>query len=145
MAKDTYPHFIYIEFPANARTAMACGLVTLDDGSLQLVIAGGFDLEIKEAVDSTLVFSYQDASWRLGAPLPTPLNLASSVPYGNTFLVVGGDTAPAANEVKVVRDILEYYPEGAGDWILRAERLEHPRADALAFLVPSVALDCRVK
>lgn len=63
------------------------------------------------------------SSWRHGPPLPTPMQDAAIVQFGNTFLAVGGDSQFYGE----LRTVLEFDPISE-DWITREDKLVEGRA-----------------
>ena len=79
----------WLQLPSmsQGRIAHACGSV---NGGTELVVAGGWDFS-HNYFDSTEVLDIEiDDYWRTVAPLPGAFAYPGSVPYGDTFLVVGG-------------------------------------------------------
>ena len=116
----------------NDRELFSCGLT--NQGSEIVVTGGG------PAFNTTDIFSLVDMSWRTGPVLPSPLRLAASVPYGDTFLVVGGQQGDDGMSVDT---IFQYDPEGPS-WIEREERLALARDSHVAIPLPDDGTDyCR--
>ena len=64
-------------------------------------------------------------------PLPKPISEAAIVPFGNSFLLIGGLTY---ND-DYLKDIYQYNPI-IDEWIKLESELQMPRSDHVALLVP---------
>ena len=105
------------------------GLATYPDRSRHLVAAGG---EINEA---TWIFELDSGlpDWRPGPRLS--LELGASVPFGDTFLAVGGITNIGPDVSTAA--IFEFNANPQNEtFIQRPEKLKNPKAYAAAFIVP---------
>ncbi len=98
-----------------------------------IVVAGGFyDGQI---LSETEIYNTGTGEWRAGRRLPQPLNSMASVPYGDTFLLVGGYSG------RFLNTIYQYDPT-TGDWILRPERLSGNRERVGAVIAGPPVADC---
>ena len=88
-------------------------------------------------LQSTEILDLDTMQWSAGPNLPGPRYDAASVPYKNTFLVVGGKDGGHA----VQDTIFEFDPE-TGDWITRIEQMTLKRSLFAAFMVPDYAVNC---
>ena len=71
------------------RYSAFAGVIINDQGETEIVIAGGQNNLIE--MDEVEIFSFATMSWRQTSnPLQHPIANGYSVPYGNTFLMVGG-------------------------------------------------------
>ena len=52
-----------------------------------MVVAGGYDTT---KLSTTEIYSVENNIWRLGTPLPQAINRPASLPYEESFLVLGG-------------------------------------------------------
>ena len=119
------------------KTWYFAGLVTYPDRSRHIVAAGGYEL------DDTLTYIYDldlgIGMWRPGPDLPF-LN-GASVPYGDTFLVVGGEQNYFPYYDSDL--ISEFNPDPSAErWNLRPERLKSSKLYMTAFLVPDDYATC---
>ena len=73
--------------------------------------------------------------------LPTDLYGMGSVPYGDTFLLVGGSCMSACDPNLNSRDILEYEPDSE-TWLKREEEMAMGRLLFDAVLVEDSIVDC---
>ncbi len=64
-----------------------------------------------------------------GVPLPQPIRQSTSVPYGNTFLLIGGN-----KDFHFLDTVYEYVAE-SGTWKLHPTRLDTPKRNVGAMLV----------
>ena len=62
----------------------ACGVVTLSDGTKEIVVAGGKNQATTE------IYSIATNTWRPSDNLPTSTERMSSVPYKTSFVAIGG-------------------------------------------------------
>ena len=111
--------------------------MTYDNGTRKLVITGG-------EIDSSLIrlteeLDLQTMEWSTGQDLPMFLSQSDSVPFGRSFLVVGGKANLDDNRRKEF--IYEYVRE-TNEWLTRAETFSAGRSDGAAFMVPDSAVDC---
>ena len=73
----------------NRRRLQGCGRVTNSTtGKEEVVIAGGHNYW--GAISSTQIYAVEDDTWRKGTPLPTKVTGSTSLPYGDSFLILGG-------------------------------------------------------
>ena len=101
----------------------------LGNGKKKLMVtAGGTDA-------LTNILDLDTLEWKTGLDLPNAAIHAASVPYKNTFLVVGG------NDGGFLDTIYEFHPE-TEVWITRSETLMTARHAHTAFLVPDSAVNC---
>ena len=119
-----------------SRKAPAAGLVKRPNGWLQVVIAGGLSAGNSDLASSE-VYDIESQTWSTGPNLPSAWYVAASVPFGDTFLVVGGDKFSGSSS----NNIYEFDPAG-NSWITRQEKLSLARYDHTAFFVPDEVAQC---
>ena len=113
-------YFDPIDMPNSAYGA-SCGAATLQDGTRIIVVAGGDPPNA-----GVQIYNMDTMQWTTDGPrLPSPLKYGLTVPYGNSFLVVGG--RDGLSETDDLDTILEFDPNNMA-WITRPESLERPRA-----------------
>lgn len=78
--------------------------------------------------------------WGNEADLPQALERGASVPFRNSFLVVGGFKNEGAEYYSDF--IYEFDPDDSNAWITRTERLTVGRYNPAAFLISDVAANC---
>ena len=105
------------------------GLVTLADGRKEVVVASG------QYTTATQIFSFESQTWRRGQEFPSELGQGRSVPFGDTFLVVGGLSSSYHDT------IYKYNIETEG-WDLMPQRLKDTRDQLTAFFVPDDYITC---
>lgn len=108
------------------------GIVTSSiDGSKSIVIAGGVGL------DDTLVHELSDMAlpWRPAGNLPNKLYLGETVPFGDTFMIVGGYSDGGVDTLLEFDLILD-------TWTVRTERLSQGKFQSAAFFVPDSFVQC---
>ena len=110
----------------------SCGFAKNLAGQEMIVIAGGDDLDM-----DTLIYDIESDSWSEADNLPWDLSRGTAVPYGDTFLIVGGQTTNG-----FANGILEFDPESFG-WIARPERMDFSRFAAFAVFVEDDKLSCK--
>jgi hypothetical protein len=121
-----------------SRRYPAAGLVRYADGRRVVVVAGSYaDTKSVEVLD------LDENVWRAGPDLPvaTYLHAGASVPFGDTFLIVGGYGDGLAEERKLLASIIVYDP-AAEDWVTLPQQLAEPRAFFTAVLVPDDFAEC---
>ena len=118
--------------PAEAYGSI-CGLAIASSGEMSIVVAGG-------DFGSVLVYIYDltEETWREALnPLPFDLWLSSVVPFGDTFLAVGGLRADGQRDDR----ILEYQPDDES-WIVREERLSEPKSEMSVLFISEDKVSC---
>ena len=68
-----------------------CGAIAAQDGSQEVVAAGGKS-DIASPTYAVQIYSVNDDMWRMADPLPYAIDGATSVPYEDSFLLLGGIT-----------------------------------------------------
>lgn len=109
------------------------GLVTYPDGRVEVAVAAGI------GTAATQFFSLDTQTWRRGPNFPVDiLEGGSSVQYGDTFFIVGGNDENEAAQ----RSIYMFNVESE-EWELLPHMLAIPRANQpAAFLVPKGFIGC---
>ena len=126
----------YLQEPLeiNVRSLAQAGVVTRSDGTQEVVVAGGLPIPTSDTVE---IFSFETGSWRSAENnLPSSNHDGASVPYGDTFLIVGGyDTFTE------IDTILKYNPDEEFFETL-PQHLLYGTARMAAMLVPDNYFDC---
>ena len=126
----------WIQLPSTveSKSETFAGLVTFNNGSQIVIVAGGYPTKTAEA------FDLQEQNWIKIPDLPVVDDLydGSSVPFGETFLIVGGGDSGNGSEQKT---IIQYDPI-AENWTIRQEELELERYRFTSFLVPDDYVVC---
>ena len=107
------------------------GRVVRADGEVEIVIIGG------DKDSSSQIFNLNSMSWRDGNDLDIELWSGASVPYGDTFLLVGGFSEPARREVDTI-----YKYDVVSDRIFPIGTLNMARRYHTAVFVPDNFVDC---
>ena len=83
-----------------ARQKHGCGRVTNPaTGKEEVVVAGGY---ANGLLSSTEIYTVVDDTWRSGSPLPKAFQQTASLPYEDSFLILGGhDGSCLDNSYKV--------------------------------------------
>ena len=72
----------------DARRSHGCGRMTNPTtGKEEVVVAGGYG---SAYLSSTEIYTVEDDAWRQGTPLPQALAYSASLPYEDSFLILGG-------------------------------------------------------
>ena len=115
---------------SKARGYHACGLATNKDGKQEVIIAGG-DTSTGRT-DSVEVYSIEDNRWMAGNSLPVALYYMASVPFRNSFLVVGGYSSTEGFSSRIYM-----YNGEDGTWTKQPISLQKARYQHTAILVSS--------
>ena len=110
-------------------------MVEYPDGKRRLVLAGGRSL-LAEYQSHTFVLDLDTMLWKQVGDLPAKKAMAKSVPFGKTFLMLGG-----LFNGRTKTDILEFDPITEA-WITRQEKLQYSRMYFTAFFVPEMTVEC---
>lgn len=113
------------------------GLTKYPNGDMKVLVAGGFS-DSTSFLTSVEVLNVKDstAGWTEGTDLPVGIQIGASVPFKNTFLIVGGGFDGGYSDL-----IYEYEAE-TDKWITRQERLNKGREKIAAFWIPDEIARC---
>ena len=76
----------------NRRRLTGCGRVNNSaTGKEEVVVVGGQIPIYNWVVKTSRIYTVEDNTWRQGPSLPTHLKESASLPYGDSFLILGGD------------------------------------------------------
>ena len=107
------------------------GLVTHANGSVEVVVITAY------STSKTQILNLGTLVWRYGPhDFPFPLGYAASVPYGNTFIVIGGYNG------SIDQDAIYQYEVDTGDWLLLPQHLATARRVFAATMVPDDLIHC---
>lgn len=109
-----------------------CGVVSAGDGSRELVVAGGGHTH----QSSSEVYNFDRGSWVEGPSLPEAIDRTDSLPYADTFLLVGGESQGIKST-----SIVKYDPE-AREFVTLAQTLPSGRSHVGLVLVDKAAVNC---
>ena len=128
---------VWTELPNSleSRDTPFAGLVTYANGSQIVILAGGYHTRTAEA------FSLQEENWFFIPDLPIwgyELYDGSFVPFGDTFLIVGGEDYGSGG---VQNSIIQFDPF-IDNWIIRKEKLKLPKYFSTSFFVPDDYVVC---
>jgi N-acetylneuraminic acid mutarotase len=90
---------------------------------------------------SSEIFDFDDNSWISGPSVEavSQLYYSTSIPYENSFLVVGGyDGYDGESNL----DTIFYFDATAMEWTTLTRRLKTGRSASTGFMVPQSALNC---
>ena len=97
--------------------ASQCGLIEHNHGKKEIVVAGGI------FTAGSVIYDIDNDSWRTGPTLPKVIFHATTVPVGNTFLIVA--------------DVILKYDVGNNNWVQLTQTMLTPRRKYFsAFWVP---------
>lgn len=114
------------------RISSQSGLVTYPDGSKGVLVAGG---DLESSSEFLNINTMQ--TWEPRASLPYIISHGASVPYQDSFLVVGGYNAEDLD-----LDTIYYCDPERDAWELFNQRLEDIRSNLVAILVPDDYVMC---
>lgn len=120
------------DLPGKGQDSAACGVAQSADGGSELVVAGGWD---GSRLSTSAIFNFEINQWRDGPSLPHGTQAPTSLPYGDSFLVIGGRT-----ETNVYLDTI--YQFKIDGWQLWDQRLQQGRFDTVALYVDPAKLGC---
>ena len=107
-------------------------MVTYPDGTKGILIAGG-------PADTTALFlNLQTLIWEPKPNLPHDISQGVSVPFLDSFLIVGGESLGETGFL----DTIYYFNPGVEEWVLMDVRMEHKRVYHAAFMVPDSYANC---
>ena len=113
-----------------ARGRLMCGAVRSGpSGPVEHVVAAGGYAFGTNALSTVEIYSVKSNTWRKGTNLPKPLNRAAVVPYGTTFLIIGGDDGTIFSD-----KVYEYTTYGM--WTEMTMKLSEGKRDLVAINVP---------
>ncbi len=116
----------------HARNLLACGVVRNADGEAKSVVVPGGSTSESAGQDVVEILDVGTMTWRFGKHrLPHGLFASTAVPYGNSFLLVGGLERHGGPAVDAV---YKFDPE-TENWILMPQRLNRPKHAVGAVLV----------
>ena len=97
-----------------------CGRVTNPTtGKEEVVVAGG---NMKSGyLSSSEIYTVEDNTWRDGTPLPKALEGIQSLPYGNSFLLLGGYNGSCQDSIYQVHTFIMSFVESGADICLSQE------------------------
>ena len=111
-------------------------MVNYPDGKKKLVVTGGHETVGDTYHNSTQILDLETLEWAPATDLPYTIAYGSSVPFKDTFLVVGGE-----DDVNYQTAIYQFDLTTNG-WITRDEQLVTGRRLFASFLVPDNAVNC---
>ena len=81
----------FTEMPpmASARGGLGCGTIQ-SGGGVELVAAGGYS-DFEARLTTSEIFNFESGEWRSGPETPYYFDSAVSLPFEDSFLIVGGD------------------------------------------------------
>ena len=119
------------------RYSVSAGLVKYSDGSEHIVVAGGNAGGDNQKSSVTEIFDLQTLTWSVGDHLPFKLEDGESVPFEDSFLIVGGEEMP----YNYVDSILFFNPIFQ-EWEQRNETMKRIRTEFATFMVPNSYANC---
>ena len=108
------------------------GMVTYPDKSYGILVTGGEDNKtMSDFLD------LETLTWQPKAPLPFEINRGTSVPYHESFLILGG-----RDDRGIEHDEILYYDPIDDEWIVLEQKLAKPKMYFSAFTVPDSYIQC---
>lgn len=117
--------------PSIVRDRHEAGFVTYPDGSNGIMLAGGYDETSTEFLD------LQTLTWEPKHSLPLDIYYAASVPFKDSFLIVGGHHYNANDYLKSIY----YYNPATDKWDFLRD-MSRSREEFTAFMVPDSFANC---
>ena len=98
-----------------------CGrVINPATGKEEVVVTGGRD--VGGPSSSTVIYTVEDDTWRQGTPLPKTLEDPASLPYGDSFLLLGGNDGSSCHDsIYQVNTFIMSFVESYADMYLRHE------------------------
>ena len=109
---------------ARAREESHAGLVTFDNGTKAVIVAGG-----SPGITSCEILDLETMTWSTGPSLLIGIENGASVQLEDTFIIVGG-------VIEANTDMLWKFDPHNMDWVRMDQRMVTARSDLAAFLVP---------
>ena len=114
------------------RDTSQAGFVTYPDGAKGVLVAGG------SVTDSAEFLNLDTLIWEPKQSLPFDISYAASVPFKDSFLIVGGKSQDLGSDLRTVY----YYNASVDDWQVMEETMRYERFALAAFLVPDYYANC---
>ncbi len=114
------------------RDRSQAGLITDQNGNKGILAAGGDEVSSVEYLD------LQTLIWEPRANLPYDISDGASVPYQDSFLIVGGFSSNSG----IYLDSIQYYNPNLDRWEMLPQSLGIERNYPTAFLVPDSYANC---
>ena len=129
-------HWTGMEFPNGTEfsSGLACGLV--QDNSTQEPTIAVF---VQQDSTYTALLDLKTLEWTEGDKLPAQRGYSSVVPYGNSFLVIGGRSS---DSWEFVTDTYFHLNEESMMWEEMDFRMENKRAMFFASVIEADSFDC---
>ncbi len=83
-------------------------------------------------------FNLQTLTWKSKQSMPSDIAFGASVPFEDSFLIVGGYSYATAQEL----DTIYYYNPNTNEWELLSQHLKEMRRKFTAFMVPDTFGNC---
>ena len=122
------------------RDFSACGLITREDGSVEIVVAGGGSRSAP--TDTSEIFSFKTMTWRQGPLLPYAAVGIVGVQLETTFLAVGGSSDSQSFPDEKFKNLLQYDTIN-DDWISLPQKMEAGGWAYTAFFVDRDSVNCQ--
>ena len=113
------------------RTSAYAGLVKYPSGKQGIVFAGGNE------ESNTDVLMLDTLLWQPGPDFVSRFVVGASVPFGDSFLAVGGAKGSTPSNT------IYYFDPVRETFILLVETLSTPRQNLAAFLISDALADCK--
>ena len=121
-----------------ARSRCHAGFVTYPNGDKGILVAGGVEGEGTDGLTSTDFLNLETLIWVPKQSLPFDIRYGASVPFQDSFLIVGGFSI---GELEGYLQTVYYYDPNLDQWIL-IERMDFARERFTAFMVPDSFANC---
>ena len=119
-----------------ARVNCQAGVYENSQGIRKMIVAGG-ETHGTVYLTSTEILNLDTFTWSPGNELPFILVHGTSVPFRNTFIVVGADDG-ITNDFKSIME----FDADTEQFFARSEEISREKTRVAAFLVPDNAVIC---
>lgn len=101
--------------------------VPADSGKEEVIVVGGFyghrHSPKEQPLASVHIYSIEESRWRSAKPFPMPIANATVVPYGDSLLLVGGQTVNLRS-----LSTIHQYNQDEDSWTLLDARIEEEKS-----------------
>ena len=118
------------------RSYCQAGFVTYPNGNKGILIAGGQD-SLSNGISTVDFLNLDSLIWEPKTQLPHDIFFGASVPFQESFLIVGGFSLDSVDNL----DTIYFYDPSLDDWTLLG-RMDNENTRLTAFMVPDTFANC---